>query len=48
MANQITLALDPATHRLYLPAARFAFVPEAQKNAHPAMMPGRFTIIVMD
>jgi DNA-binding beta-propeller fold protein YncE len=40
-----TLALDPATHRLYLPTAEFAPVPEGQKNPHPAMIPGSFTII---
>jgi hypothetical protein len=40
-----TLTLDPATHRLYLPTADFATVPEGQKNARPAMIPGSFTIL---
>jgi DNA-binding beta-propeller fold protein YncE len=39
-----TIALDPQTHRLYLPAARFAPQPEGSKE-RPPMLPDSFTVL---
>jgi hypothetical protein len=39
-----TIALDPQTHRLYLPAARFAPQPEGSKD-RPPMLPDSFTVL---
>jgi YVTN family beta-propeller protein len=41
-----TIALDPATHRLYLPAARFEKQPEGSKE-RPPMVPGSFTVLAV-
>jgi DNA-binding beta-propeller fold protein YncE len=38
-----TMALDPKTHRLYLPAAEFK---PAAKGGRPAMVPGTFAVLV--
>ena len=45
-----TMALDPATHRLYLPTAEFQTAPPAAPGAprpRPAMVPDSFRILVM-
>jgi DNA-binding beta-propeller fold protein YncE len=39
-----TMALDPKTHRLYLPAAEFK--PAAKGGGRPAMVPGTFAVLV--
>ena len=41
-----TIAIDPATHRLYLPAARFEMQPEGSKE-RPPMVPGSFNVLVV-
>jgi len=41
-----TVAVDPATHRLYLPTAEFK-PPAAGGNQRPAMVPDNFKIIVV-
>jgi hypothetical protein len=40
-----TMALDPATHTLYLPTAEFG--PPAEGGKHPAPKPGTFMIVVV-
>jgi YVTN family beta-propeller protein len=42
-----TLALDPASHRLYLPAARFAGAP-APGQRRPPMVPGSFNVLMVE
>jgi YVTN family beta-propeller protein len=45
-----TIALDPATHRIYLPTASFGPPPPAtaaQPNPRPAMVPESFVILVL-
>ncbi len=45
-----TLALDPKTHRIYLPAARFGEAPAATADnprPRPPMVPGSFEILVL-
>lgn len=45
-----TMTIDPKTHKLYLPNAKYApAVPAAagQKSARPAMVPGSFSVLVM-
>jgi hypothetical protein len=44
-ASARTAALDPATGRVYLPAARFA--PPVPPEKRGAMVPGSFHIVVM-
>jgi YVTN family beta-propeller protein len=39
-----TMALDPKTHRLWLPAAEFK--PAAKGGGRPAMVPGSFAVLV--
>jgi DNA-binding beta-propeller fold protein YncE len=39
-----TMALDPKTHRIYLPAAKFA--PRAEGQKRPPMIPGTLKILV--
>jgi YVTN family beta-propeller protein len=41
-----TIAIDPATHRLYLPAARFEKLPEGTKE-RPPMVSGSFSVLVV-
>ncbi|GFO57625.1 hypothetical protein GMSM_46320 [Geomonas sp. Red276] len=41
-----TMAIDPKTHTLYLPAARFNPPPAGSRN-RPAMIPGSFEILVV-
>src|SRR5205085_573077 len=46
-----TMALDPATHTVYLSAAKFGPMPEKtadNPNPRPKMVPGSFTIIVIE
>jgi YVTN family beta-propeller protein len=43
-ASARTIVLDPDTHRLYLPAARFAPQPEGSKE-RPPMLPDSFTVL---
>ena len=46
-----TIALDPKTHRLYLPAAMYGEAPAAtpeNPRPRPPMVPGSFTILVLD
>jgi YVTN family beta-propeller protein len=40
-----TMALDPKTHRLFLPAAEYK-APAGQPNARPAMVPGTFAVMI--
>lgn len=40
-----TIALDPSTHRAYLPAARFGAKPAG--DARPPMLPGSFEVVVV-
>ena len=43
-----TIAVDPDTHRLYLPAADFAPLPaDAKPGQRPAMVPGTFQLVVV-
>jgi DNA-binding beta-propeller fold protein YncE len=45
-----TMALDPATHAIYLPAAKFGPVPAPSKeipHPRPAALPGSFHLIVV-
>ena len=42
-----TIALDPVTHRLYLPTARFAPAQAGQPSTRPTPIPGSFTILVV-
>ncbi|AXK71194.1 YncE family protein [Lysobacter sp. TY2-98] len=42
-----TIALDPATHRAYLPAASFGPKPAGDEHARPPMLPGSFRIVVV-
>jgi YVTN family beta-propeller protein len=44
-----TLALDPATHRLYLPTASFGPVPQAAEGTRPRppILPGSFVVLVI-
>lgn len=45
-----TMALDPTTHRIYLPAAEYGPAPAATKEMprpRPAMLPDSFTILVV-
>jgi len=39
-----TMALDPATHRIYLPTAKFEAPAEGERR--PRMVPGTFKILV--
>lgn len=41
-----TMALDSKSHRIYLPTARFG--PATSANARPQMIPGTFTILVVE
>lgn len=41
-----TLALDPATHRLYLPTAKFGPAPADNPRAHPVAIEGTFVVLV--
>ena len=44
-----TMALDPATHKIYLAAAKLEAAPpatEAQPHPQPGMVPGTFSILV--
>jgi DNA-binding beta-propeller fold protein YncE len=43
-----TMALDPRTHRLFLPAAEFQAAPPAKEGARtrPRMVPGSFVVLV--
>jgi YVTN family beta-propeller protein len=41
-----TIAIDPATHRLYLPAAHFEKQPEGSKE-RPPMLPDSFVVLVV-
>jgi len=46
-----TLALDPKTHRLFLPAAQFGAEPAPtpdHPHGRPAIIPGSFSILVFD
>lgn len=46
-----TMVLDPATHRVYLPAARFGATPPAtpaQPHPRPPPVPGSFEILVAE
>ncbi len=45
-----TMALDPATHRIYLPAARFGAAPVTADQPHPrpTMAPDSFVILVAE
>lgn len=49
MPGARTMALDPATHRLYLVTARFGPAPaeSAGRRQRPPMIPGSFTLIVV-
>jgi DNA-binding beta-propeller fold protein YncE len=40
-----TMALDPKTHRLFVPAADFK-APAGQPNARPTMVPGTFAVLI--
>jgi DNA-binding beta-propeller fold protein YncE len=45
-----TIALDPATHRLYLPTAQFGATPVATAETprpRPAILPGTFEVLVV-
>jgi YVTN family beta-propeller protein len=44
-----TLALDPATHRLYLPTASFGPIPQAADGTRPRppILPGSFVVLVI-
>lgn len=45
-----TIAVDPSTHKLYLPAAKMGPAPEptaGQPRPRPAMLPGSFEILVV-
>jgi DNA-binding beta-propeller fold protein YncE len=45
-----TMTVDPATHRIYLPAARFGPAPAAttqQPRSRPPMVPDSFTVIIV-
>jgi DNA-binding beta-propeller fold protein YncE len=45
-----TLALDPRTHKIYLPAAKFGPTPDATKdNPHPrpTVLPGSFHLVIV-
>jgi YVTN family beta-propeller protein len=45
-----TIALDPLTHRLYLPAAEFGPAPQGPPAQHwhrPPIVPGSFVVLVM-
>ena len=46
-AGARTITLDPTTHRLYLPTARFAPQPEGAKG-RPPMIPGSFTLLMVE
>jgi len=39
-----TMALDPATHKIYLPSAQFE--PPVEGQRRPKMIPGTFKILV--
>src|SRR2546421_8364853 len=39
-----TIALDPKSHRLFLPTAQFG---PAQGNERPRLLPGTFTVLMM-
>ncbi len=43
-----TIAIDPSTHRLYLPTADFAAAAEGKKSGRPAMVADSFTILVVE
>src|SRR5262249_26834211 len=40
-----TMALDPKTHRLFVPAADFK-APDGQPNARPVMIPKTFCVLI--
>ena len=45
-----TMTVDPKTHKLYLPAAKYGPTPpasEGKKSARPAMLPGSFVVLVV-
>jgi YVTN family beta-propeller protein len=46
-ASARTIALDPQTHRLYLPAARFAPQAEGTKE-RPSMLPESFSLLMVE
>jgi len=43
------MALDPATKRIFLPAAEFDVVPPAEQGGRPkrTMKPGSFVVLVV-
>lgn len=47
-----TMGIDPATHRIYIPVARFGPVPAestaANPRRRPPMLPGSFAIVVVE
>jgi len=46
-ASARTIALDERSHRLYLPAAKFA-APVAGQTGRPAMVPNSFSVLVVE
>ena len=45
-----TMALDPSTHRIYLPAAQYGPAPAATAEVprpRPPMLPGSFEVLVV-
>ena len=44
-AGSKTMALDPKTHRLFIPAADFK-APAGQPNARPVITPGTFAVLI--
>jgi DNA-binding beta-propeller fold protein YncE len=42
-----TIALDPATHRLYLPTAEFGTLPAGSKEKRPPILPDTFEVLVI-
>jgi DNA-binding beta-propeller fold protein YncE len=41
-----TMALDPKTHRLFIPAAEYKAADAGAPRARPTMVPGSFTVLV--
>src|SRR5439155_13757039 len=44
-SGSMTMAPDPKTHRLFVPAADFK-APAGQPKARPAMVPGTFAVLI--
>ena len=42
-----TIALDAATHRLYLPTAKFGPLPAGSADKHPPILPDTFEVLVV-